>query len=1239
MASVVSARSVRIWRRVVLGLCFLSGISGLLYEVAWARMLHLLFGDTVLAVSTVLASFMAGLVLGSFWIGRVIDRRPRALGVYAGLEVALGLSALLFPLALGALTPVYVWLHQQLSSSFPLFSLVRFLLAFALLCIPTALMGATLPVLSRFMVQSHATLGRNVGALYAINTAGAVLGCFAAGYVLIGHVGLSRTVWIGAALNFAVALVAWVAHRWIAPPAEPASSAVVPIAPPVEPAASGTPEVRGAARIYDDRTVRRVLWAFAITGCAALSYEVIWTRALTFFIGNSTYAFSAMLTTFLCGLALGSVLIARLTDRSANLLVILGALQVAIGIYGVLTIAVLGRLFYGLDAWWDGFSNASWGSPVWLTFVKTFVVIVPPTLCMGATFPLVSRIVAHGPQVIGRSVGTAYAANTLGAIAGAWLSGFVAIPLLGVHGSLVATAAVSVGVGAALLASAGIPRRRQALVHAGALACLVAVPLVTPALRFADIAGEPEKQVLHYEEGVAGIVKVGVDAYDRRLLSINGWSVAGTASPNPDVALVNDYPEVQKMLAHLPMLLHPSPRRVLVIGFGAGGTAWSLSRYPVLEQLDIVEFVPGVIRAARFFPEVNRGVLADPRVRVTIDDGRNYLLVTPHTYDVLSVDTLDPKHAGNGNLYTREFYELSLRVLKPGGLFVQWLPYHQVDNASLKTIARTFQHAYPHATVWLNRFKGYTLLVGAREPLRIDVGRLEAHFRVPAIQQDLAEVHVATPWQFLESFAMTPDTVRRYVAGSQRLNTYDQPSVEFFGFAWRDPVEENLAELAYFADDVTPLLAFGEGYSTMQEQAIRDRVGVQRRISRHILRGYLAHWRRQLQEGTREYRKALKLDPRDEGVKFALGIGAPHRLHALAALERHRDDVKSLAKLGYIAWSEGNYDEAVRRFRQVLQHDPRHASSYIHLGVSYAALERFDASIAAYEEAKHLRADLAPVVAQSVDLVERLRRAKEHPRDPAAHARLGELYASDGRFDRAIECYERVTALSPESAPAFFALARAYEAEGRDAEAMRAYERGLVLDPSAASPRNNVEKLSIKRALEAGTPVTVTLGTGEPLRIDPARGASHYQLGLRYLRNDEAEAAVAALRQAVALAPDHGDAHLFLGLAHTSRGAHAEGEAAYRRAIALRPTNPRAYNYLGLGYHHQQRYRDALSAYRQAIAQEPTYAVAYVNLGASHEALGERDRALAAYRQALQHDANLKALQARIDALARAGGR
>src|SRR5215510_10413759 len=202
------------WRRVIFGLFCVSGISGLLYEVAWTRMLHLLLGDTVLATSTVLTAFMAGLALGSWWSGRRIDRRPQVLGVYASLELGLGLSAVLLPLALQGITPLYVWLHRQFHTTFVLLSLVRFCLAFALLLIPTTLMGATLPVLSRYIVRTNATLGWSVGVLYALNTGGAVLGCFAAGYVLIGSLGLYQTVALGAVLNLGIALVVWIGGRW-----------------------------------------------------------------------------------------------------------------------------------------------------------------------------------------------------------------------------------------------------------------------------------------------------------------------------------------------------------------------------------------------------------------------------------------------------------------------------------------------------------------------------------------------------------------------------------------------------------------------------------------------------------------------------------------------------------------------------------------------------------------------------------------------------------------------------------------------------------------------------------------------------------------------------------------------------------------------------------------------------------------------------------------------------------------
>jgi spermidine synthase len=1216
------------WRRVVIGLFFASGISALMYELAWTRLLHLLFGDTVLAVSTVLSSFMAGLALGGFLGGRLIDRRPQVLTIYAGLEMSIGLIALLLLLVLQTSTPVYVWLYRQFYPSVYLFSLLRFLIAFALLLIPTTLMGATLPVLSRYVVHAHTTLGQHMGLLYGLNTGGAVIGCLLAGYVLIGSVGLYETVAIGAGLNLAIGLLAWGLRR--------RAGERSPISEAQAAASDGR---QSDAPVYNTALVRLVLWGFALSGFAALSYEVIWTRALVFFVGNSTYAFSAMLTTFLCGLALGSLTMAKVSDQTWNLVLVLGLLQLCTGIYGLLTIPILGQLFYGLDTWWSGFTSADWGTPVWLKFAKTFAVIFPPTFCMGGAFPLVSKIVARSPQAIGRTIGNIYALNTLGAIAGSWMAGFVLIPILGMQKSLVATALVNVGVGSLLLARGAGERRRWGLiVYGGILALFVAVNIVTPTLRFADIAGEPEKQILYYDEGIAGVVKVATDVHDRRLLSINGWSVAGTGSPNPDVALVNDYPEVQKMLAHLPMLLHPGPRRALVIGFGAGGTSWAMSRHN-LEQLDIVEFIPGVIEAARFFPEVNHDVLADPRVRVTIDDGRNYLLITQKTYDVVSVDTLDPKHAGNGNLYTREFYELSKRVLKPGGIFVQWLPYHQVDNTSLKLIVRTFQQVYPHATLWLTRFKGYTLLVGTLEPLSIDVAGLEARFRDPTIQRDLAEAHVATPWQFLEGFTMAPDTLRRYSAGVERLNSYNHPYVEFFGFAWHDPIEGNLAELARFADDISPLLFFNDEYPPERQAAVQQQLAVQRRISRHIFRGYLANWRGQLQEGTREYRKALKLDPRDEGIKHALGISAQQRQQAVAALQQNSRDVRALGKLGYIAWNEQRYAEAIQYFQQVLALDPGNAAAYIHLGVNYVAQGSYEASIAAYHEAERLKPEFAHLVAQSIDLVQLIQRAAEYSDDPTVHFQLGLVYAADGRSDRAIAVFERVVGLAPHLWQGFFNLARAYEAEEHYAEALEAYSQVLVRDPDNAQARNNYEKITIKTALDLKQPMILRLGPDSVLEVTPDSANSYYHLGLRYLRNEEPEAAIDALQQAVRLQPESASAYFFLGVAYATLGVNAEAEGAYGRAIALAPDNAQAYNYLGLLYQRQGRYRMAIQAYQRAIALAPDYAMPYANLAASYESIDKHEQALTAYRNAWQRDASLEFVREKIDVLSRQVGR
>ena len=287
---------------------------------------------------------------------------------------------------------------------------------------------------------------------------------------------------------------------------------------------------------------------------------------------------------------------------------------------------------------------------------------------------------------------------------------------------------------------------------------------------------------------------------------------------------------------------------------------------------------------------------------------------------------------------------------------------------------------------------------------------------------------------------------------------------------------------------------------------------------------------------------------------------------------------------------------------------PNNAAAYIHLGVNYIALEQFDVAMAAYREAARLNPAYSDLVEQSLNLIQLLQRAKAHPDNPMVHFQLGELYSADGRSDRAITAFEKVTALAPQLPQGFVNLAINYEAEGRYSEALVAYRQALALDPANTQARNNAEKLDHPQALEAGQPTQLTLADKTVLDVSPHSAPSYYHLGLRYLRNDEVEAAMDALQQAIRLRPDDAAAHLFLGLAYTSSGTYTKPPLAYQRATVLNPTDPQAYNYLGLAYHQQQRYRDAITAYRHAIARQSDYALAYANLGASYEALGKVQR-------------------------------
>jgi len=744
----------------LLFLFFLSGASALAYEVVWMRLLSLSLSVTVYAVTTVLCAFMAGLAVGALLSGRVADRLRRPLAAYGIVEIGVAITALATPSILARLGPVYVWLHDSLGAADVAYPVARFGLAFGVLVVPCTLMGATLPLLGRAAITRKDAAGRGAGALYAANTLGAVVGCLAAGFLLVPSIGLWATSAIAAMASGFVGVAA-LAASWRTPILEVAR----------EPA-------HASARVGGIVVLACV--ASGISGFTALGYEVIWTRALEPFTHNSTYAYTAMLATFLFGLGLGSAALAPWVDRLRRPILALAAVEIGIGISvmaGLLLYARFPELIPVLVERAGGI--ASWQRVIALIFTEASVVLVGTTLLFGATFPLVARLAIDRTGSVGGRLGLVYTANTAGSILGSLVVGFVAIPFLGVRGTFLALMLSNLLLGIALCAAAG-PGGMRLVIGAFGAGAMALVALVIPQDVFREGFARRFGELIYFKEEVTDTVMVTEDARGDRMIRYgDGRGTAGTMTVRED-----------RMYAHIPMLLHPDPRRILSICFGVGNSLSALAQHPI-EWIDAVELSPGVVGAAPLFTATNRNVLADPRVHLTIVDGRNFLLTSHDQYDVIRLDPPELHTAGIVNLYTREFYELARDHLLPGGMFSIWVNIVMTPEADLRLLVRTLAKVFPYVSVWHGPF-GYSWVInGSMTPHDPDMRLLLARYAEPAVASDLASIGVPDPIAFLSHFVFTGAPLAAF-AGDGPLVVDDHSRLDFsvprsldafFGFA------------------------------------------------------------------------------------------------------------------------------------------------------------------------------------------------------------------------------------------------------------------------------------------------------------------------------------------------------------------------------------------------------------------------------------------------------------------------
>ena len=1090
-------------RHVFLLIYFVSGAAALVYEVVWSRLLLLHMGNTVAAIGTVLAAFMGGLAGGAALGGRFAFRlsRQQALRLYAALECAIAACALLVPVALTALQPMLAAAYAD-GDGGAWFGLSRLLSSLTVLLVPTAAMGATFPLAVRWFAGRAEDAGTETGALYALNTLGAALGAALTGFVLLPWLGLRGATLVGAAVNVAAGGGALGLAMYTVGPRRtlPATSTVPPTADRQaarrrQRRRARTGDGTAAGRRNDPSPLVGRTWlaasALGLSGFAALTYQVAWTRILALVIGPTTYAFSAMLTTFIGGLACGAAIGARLTRWWRYRIVWLGMtlMLAALGAFGALWLIVPLSLTMARAAAEPG---APFVSVMAVQVTLAAGLLLPMTIALGAAFPLAVAVATRREETISFDAGIVYAVNTVGAVAGALLGSFVLIPFLGLQQTILAAGVLSIAGGSLLLLAADVGRRARLAAVAVALACCGAgaalpdwnralissgaywnVPDVpTQDLQAALEAGE----VLYYEEGAAGTVSVRRTA-GNLALAIDGKVDASNAA---DML-------TQNLLAHLPLLLHPDPQDVGIIGLGSGVTLGAALRHPI-RRAEVLEISPQVVEASAYFEAENGAALDDPRTRLILTDGRSHLLLSAQSYDVIISEPSNPWMAGVATLFTREFFQAARDRLKPWGILCQWAHTYGISDEDLRSITGTFLSVFPDGAMWLVG-DGDVLLIGSVGPLEPRLPQVATSWERPGVSAALAAVGVRDAFSLLSLFVGSGEVLQHYSAGA-RLQTDNHNRLEFSAprglYEASRSTNENARNLRALSNRFTPPPAIRSALESATAREWRNRGLMQMNAAayatayddlakavrlapsdREGLAGLVeaAGRSRREQDATRLLEQLVSEHPANASVQLELSrlLALQGAFDAAVAAARVALSLEpaspagreQLASLFVDLGDAASLEPIVQLMQRVDPDGPEtlyHAAALHFLHQEYAEAAALGERAAARDRNDARTHNLLGAAYGSLGQMERARRSfrasvRANPRDAVTYVNLGFLELQAANWNAAVGYFAEALTLDASSMAALTGLADALERQG-ETERAASLRRGLRLNPA-----------------------------------------------------------------------------------------------------------------------------------------------------------------------------------------------
>lgn len=1033
--------------RLILFFFLLSGAAGLMYQITWFRQLSYFIGNSTYAQSIVLATFMSGLAFGAWFWGKKADQSGKALRIFAWLEIGIAVYCFLYGPIFRALESGFVGIvaGNDLPSDSTLVVLMRLIVSVLAILLPTILMGGTLPVLVRFFTERTQDLGRNVAIFYFINSLGAVVGTVIGGFYLLQTLGVQLTGWVGAGIDLIIGVYCLLASYKVDAPGE-------------------TPKEnqKENASLFPitEKQNRLIFWVAGISGLSAMIYEVVWLRLLIPILSSSTYSFTVILSVFIGGITLGSFIVYKKSASIKNPYKLLTYCQFGIVAATLFTIPFYDALPYYI---WSAVGSPNMSSYGFYLSIQLFFVvllILPPTIFMGMSLPLASRMYVKDVKESGRGIGNIFAFNTLGTVIGSLLAGLILIPFIGIKNTLQIAVAVNLLL-AILLYRRGSDFKRSHLILSGVTLVLGIlfylgtvrqqrwayhimlsevsrkINRLEPPVDFDEFMEKAANhdEIHFYEEGINGTIVVAQKDEEVYLFT-NG---KGDANSVGDLA-------TQVSLGLTPIVLHPSPDSVFVIGFGAGTTIGHVMSHPRVKYGEVAEISGEVIEASSYFNSINAEPLKRKNLRVIKDDGLCALRVSPRKYDVIISQPSNPWSAGVGNLFTREFFHTCKEHLHQGGYVAQWFNLYEMDDESLRLVLRTALSEFKKITLW-HLGGSDILLLCSDHDLGMNPEKFRKAFDLSA--KEFSKINIRAYPAFLsQELVSDQQTIRKY-AGTGPLNTEDLPLLEhwaprafyhnasptkFYKLDERGKLDAHPKHLLGQLLRSTKGLSNEEILQTGLFQSVGGNKDLAHQLADMNPEIYVMWAEKARQMGNMEMAKKYddraaellmdrdptKSDAERRADQLARSGDVNGALREIQKALQQKESAGLYFQKGNILLSQSKTDECIVAFEKAIQLDPKLLEAYINLAIAKGQKSLF------------------------TEVVEILNRAEKISSSNAqVYFNRGYAYALQDKLEASLKDFNRAIEINPNYGQAYMLRGRTHQTMGNAQAACADYQKAV----------------------------------------------------------------------------------------------------------------------------------------------------------------------------------------------------